>query len=115
MKWKPLMPTMDKAQRGEIWQTDIGIAGKVRPCLLLTDYPEDDELALVTVVPHTTSLRGNRWELPLPKPVLKDGAFHFQQIQSVSVARLMRRLGKLTEPEMSLVAKMLADRLSFSI
>ena len=90
----------------------MGIAGKIRPCLLLTDYPEDDELALVTVVPHTTSLRGNRWELPMPKPFLKEGAFHFQQIQSVSVARLMRRLGKLTEPEMGLVAKMLADRLS---
>ena len=92
------MPAMVKAQRGEIWQTDMGIAGKVRPCLLLTDYPEDDELALVTVVPHTTSLRENRWELALPKAFLKDGAFHFQQIQSVSVARLMRRLGKLTEP-----------------
>jgi len=90
----------------------MGIAGKIRPCLLVTDYPEDDELALVTVVPHTTSLRGNRWELPMPKPFLKEGAFHFQQIQSVSVARLMRRLGKLTEPEMGLVAKMLADRLS---
>ena len=90
----------------------MGIAGKIRPCLLVTDYPEDDELALVTVVPHTTSLRENRWELPLTKPFLKEGAFHFQQIQSVSVARLMRRLGKLTEPEMGLVAKMLADRLS---
>jgi hypothetical protein len=29
----------------------MGIAGKVRPCLLLTDYPADDELALITVLP----------------------------------------------------------------
>jgi mRNA interferase MazF len=45
---------MDKARKGEVWQTDMGIAGKIRPCLLLTDYPADDELAMVTVVPHTT-------------------------------------------------------------
>ena len=30
---------MPKPSRGEVWQTDMGIAGKVRPCLLLTDYP----------------------------------------------------------------------------
>ena len=30
---------MDKARKGEVWQTDMGIAGKIRPCLLLTDYP----------------------------------------------------------------------------
>jgi hypothetical protein len=36
---------MPKLDRGEVWQTDMGIAGKVRPCLLLTEYPADDELA----------------------------------------------------------------------
>jgi mRNA interferase MazF len=45
---------------GEIWLIDLGLVAKVRPCLLLTDYPADDELALVTVLPHTTALRGNR-------------------------------------------------------
>jgi mRNA interferase MazF len=78
----------------------MGIAGKVRPCLLLTDHPSEEELALITVVPHTTALRGNRWEVALPKPFLKPGAFHLQQIQSLSVARLVRRLGSLTQSEM---------------
>jgi len=103
---------MDKARKGEVWQTDMGIAGKVRPCLLLTDYPADDELAMVTVVPHTTALRENRWELALAKSFLKSGAFHFQQVQSVSVARLMRRMGKLTDKDMTLVADMLRKRLA---
>jgi mRNA-degrading endonuclease toxin of MazEF toxin-antitoxin module len=52
-----------RPSRAEIWQVDMGIAGKVRPCLLLTDYPANDELALVTVIPHTTALRGNEWEV----------------------------------------------------
>ena len=99
---------MSAPRRGEVWLTDMGIAGKVRPCLLLTDHPEEEELALITVVPHTTALRGNRWEVALPKQFLKPGAFHLQQIQSLSVARLVRRLGSLTESEM----KKLEDRLS---
>lgn len=83
------------------------MVAKVRPCLLLTDYPADDELALVTVLPHTTALRGNRWELPLPKHFLKPGAFHLQQVQSVSIARLDRRLGVLTPEEWSKVRERL--------
>jgi len=43
---------------------------------------------------------------------LKSGAFHFQQIQSVSVARLMRRMGKLTDEDMNLVADILRKRLA---
>jgi len=90
---------------------DMGITGKVRPCLILTDYPADDELAMVTVLPHTTALKGNRWELTIPKPFLKPGAFHIQQIQSLSVAYLMRRLGNLNGEEMNRVSAKLCQRL----
>ena len=61
------------AKAGEVWMIDLGMVAKVRPCLLLTDYPADDELALVTVLPHTTALRGNRWELSIPKPFPQAG------------------------------------------
>jgi mRNA interferase MazF len=103
---------MLKPQIGEVWQVDLGIAGKVRPCLLLTAYPTDDELALVTVLPHTTAVRGNKWEMAVPKPFLKPGVFHLQQVQSVSVARLMRRLGMLSNVELQSVRDKLAERLS---
>jgi mRNA interferase MazF len=102
---------MSAPRRGEVWLTDMGITGKVRPCLLLTDHPSEDELALITVVPHTTALRGNRWEVALPKPFLKPVAFHLQQIQSLSVARLVRRLGSLTESEMEKLEDKLSERL----
>jgi mRNA interferase MazF len=88
---------------GEVWQVDLGLAGKVRPCLLMTGYPNNDELALVTIIPHTTALRGNRWEISIAKSFLKDGAFHLQQIQSVPTVRLMRRLGALTIEEMQVI------------
>jgi len=90
---------------------DLGMIAKVRPCLLLTDYPADDELALITVLPHTTALRGNRWELAIPKPFLKPGAFHLQQLQSVSISRLERRIGLLAAEEWTTVQDRLADYL----
>jgi mRNA interferase MazF len=83
----------------------------VRPALLLTGNPADDELDLVTVLLHTTSLRGNRWELSIPKSFLKPGAFHLQQVQSVPTVRLERRLGVLNETEMNQVLDALAERL----
>ncbi len=41
-----------KTLPGEIWRVDFGLAAKVRPALMLSDYPADDELALLVVVPH---------------------------------------------------------------
>ena len=42
------------ANPGEVWIVNLGLAAKIRPCLVLSDYPADDELALLIVVPHTT-------------------------------------------------------------
>jgi mRNA interferase MazF len=103
---------MPAVSSGEVWPVDFGMAAKVRPALLLTDNPADDELDFITVMLHTTSLRGNRLELSIPKPFLKPGAFHLQQIQSVPTVRLERKLGVLTEAEMSQVLDALADRLN---
>ena len=96
---------------GEVWMADLGLAAKVRPALLLTGNPAVEELDLVTVLLHTTSLRGNRWELSIPKPFLKPGVFHLQQIQSVSTVKLERKLGALATDEMNQVLDALAERL----
>ena len=103
---------MPAVNPGEVWLVDFGLAAKVRPALLLTGNPAAEELDLVTVLLHTTALRGNRWELSLPKPFLKPGAFHLQQIQSVSTVKLERRLGALTDDEMNRVLDALAERLA---
>ena len=95
---------------GEVWMVDFGLAAKVCPALLLTDTPADNELDLVTVLLHTTALRGNRWELNIPKPFLREGAFHLQQIQTVSTVKLERRLGTLAADEMDRVLDGIAGR-----
>src|SRR5215472_17351985 len=100
--------TMPVVNPGEVWIIDFGMAAKVRPALLLTGTPADDELYIVTVLLHTTALRRNRWELSIPKPFLKPGAFHLQQIQTVSTIKLERKLGALTNDEMNQVLNAVA-------
>ena len=90
---------MPRTQPGEVWLIDLGLVAKTRPCVVLSDFPTEDELALVVVVPHTTAIRNSRWELDIPKPFLKPGAFHLQQIQAISIARLQKRLGTLSNDE----------------
>jgi mRNA interferase MazF len=104
---------MRRTLPGEVWRVDFGLAAKVRPALILSDYPADNELALLVVIPHTTAARGNRWELPLPKPFLKSpGVFHLQQIQPISLARFESRLGALTPDEFKLLKETLVRLLN---
>ena len=101
---------MPAVNPGEVWLVDFGMAAKVRPALLLTGNPADDELDLVTVLLHTTALRGNRWELNIPKSFLKPGVFHLQQVQTISTVKLERRLGALTAEEVRQVRDALSTR-----
>src|SRR5438445_10099094 len=103
---------MRSVNPGEVWMIDFGIAAKVRPALILTGGPAADELDLITVLLHTTALRGNRWELNIPKPFLRTGAFHLQQIQTISTAKLERRLGELKTDEMLMIKEALLNRLN---
>lgn len=106
---------MSRPQPREVWLVDLGMAAKTRPCLVLSEYPGDDELALVIIIPHTTALRGNRWEVACPKPFLKAGAFHLQQVQPVSLPRLVRRLGELTETEFRAIGSQLVRLLNLAV
>ena len=48
---------MPQADRGEVWLIDLGYVAKTRPCLVLSVPILDTDRAVVTVIPHTTSLR----------------------------------------------------------
>jgi len=102
---------MSKPAPGEIWQVDLGMTAKVRPCLVLSDYPAENELALILIIPHTTAVRGNRWEYACPKPFLRQGVFHLQQLQPVSLVRFGRKLGAVTPTEFASIGRQLADLL----
>ena len=54
------MPTPN---RGEVWLVDLGMVAQVRPCLAISIPALEQDRALVTIVPHTTSSRGSRFEV----------------------------------------------------
>jgi mRNA interferase MazF len=100
---------MSKYNRREVWLTDLGMAAKVRPCLIASIPATLDDRALVCLVPHTTAIRNSRFEVNLKIRFLKPGAFDVQNIVTVPHLKLIRKLGELTESEMQEIN----DRLKF--
>ena len=99
---------MSDPKRGEVWLVDLGMAAKVRPCLVVSIPVEVSDRALTTVVPHTTSVRSSRFECDVPVPFLKTGAFDAQGIVTVPTVKLLRRLGTLQSEQFREVERAVA-------
>lgn len=97
---------MPSADRGSVWIVNLGLAAKVRPCLVLSVPTEPQDRVLVTVIPHTTSIQGTRFEIAIKTKFLKPGVFDAQQVLTIPQAKLVRKLGDLTPDELTLVEAM---------
>jgi mRNA interferase MazF len=94
---------MSKAKRAEVWLVDLGMAAKVRPCMVLSIPTLDQDRALVTVLAHTTATRGTRFEVDVSAKFLRQGAFDAQNLVTIPEAKLIRRLGALSAEQVSQV------------
>jgi len=93
-------------KRGEIWQADLGYAGKVRPVLILSIEYNDEERAIVTYVPRTTSVwEKGRFDVPHRARGMREGAFAVQLIGSIPRAKYERRIGAVTPEVLAEVEK----------
>ena len=91
---------MAEPSRGEVWIVDLGLAAKVRPCLVVSIPALDEDRALATVVPHTTSARGSRFEVSIKVGFLRAGVFDVQNLVTIPHAKLVRKLGTLTKDQL---------------
>jgi mRNA interferase MazF len=82
-----------RPRRGDIWLVDLGLAQKTRPVLALSVNFLDNERAVVTYVPRTTSQRSTRFEVPHNAKGFEAGAFDAQGIGSIPIVKLVRHLG----------------------
>lgn len=98
---------------GEVWLVDLGMAAKVRPCLVLSIPSLEQDRALTTLVPHTTSTRKSRFEVPLELRFLRTGAFDAQNIITIPTVKLLRKIGTLSNSELSLVESSIRGWLGF--
>jgi mRNA interferase MazF len=100
--------------RGEVWLVDLGMAAKVRPCLVLSTKITDADRALATRVPHTTSSRGSRFEVAVQARFLRPGVFDAQNLVTIPLTKLLRRLGSLSAAELRSVEDGVRAWLGFS-
>ena len=93
---------------------DLGFVAKVRPALVLSIPAADVDRSLVTLVPHTTAVRGSRFEVSVPAAFLKPGAFDAQALVTIPHAKLIRRLGVLSAAQLAPVELAVNRWLGFS-
>ncbi|MFM6139548.1 MAG: type II toxin-antitoxin system PemK/MazF family toxin [Sphaerospermopsis kisseleviana] len=104
---------MSTPRRGEVWLVDLGYTAKVRPCLIISILALEQDRALATLIPHTTSSRGSRFEVEVKVNFLRSGVFDVQNIMTIPHAKLIRKLGDLTPDELLEVEKVLLFWLGF--
>lgn len=98
---------MASPKRGEVWSVDLGLAAKVRPCLVISVTALQNERALFGIIPHTTAVWGTRFEAVVPVGWLENGAFDAQGLRPVPQKAFLRRLGALTVAQMTVVEEAL--------
>ncbi len=94
---------MTNPKRGEVWMVDLGLAAKVRPCLVISIPFEDRDRALITVLPHTTSVRNSRFEVEVKIAFLRPGVFDVQNILTIPKVKFIRRIGVLSDLQLDSV------------
>lgn len=94
------MPSPD---RGDVWLVDLGLAAKVRPCLVLSVPAGPQDRSLATLVAHTTSPRGSQFEVAVKVRFLKAGVFDAQNLVTMPYGKLIRKLGVLRPGQLAAV------------
>ena len=80
---------------GEVYLVDLGMAGKVRPVVIVTREDASAPRALSVIVPLTTQNRGTQYEVQMPRvPWLKHQSFaNVQAIATYEHHEFLERRG----------------------
>jgi mRNA interferase MazF len=88
--------------RGEVWWCEVTEIGR-RPVVVLSRDAAIPRLRRALVAPCTTTIRGLASEVvldPGPDPVPRLSAVNLDSVESVSIAALVSRLGRLADSQM---------------
>ena len=95
--------------RGEVWWCEIPAIAR-RPVVILSRDVSIPRLGRALVAPCTTTVRGIPSEVvlePTDDPIPKRSAVNLDSVESVSVAALVSRLGRLSDVRMREVCRAL--------
>lgn len=96
--------------RGEVWWCELPEIGR-RPVVVLSRDAAIPRLRRALVAPCTTTIRGLASEVvlePGSDPIPRRSAVNLDSVESVSVASLVDRLGRLADTRMRAVCAALA-------
>ena len=85
---------MASFSRGDVVMVDLGMAAKVRPCVVISVGQPDRQRNMSVVVPMTTEIRGGECEIRFPKPawLRQESVVNVLGIAGVDNAKIERRL-----------------------
>lgn len=95
--------------RGELWWCELADVGR-RPVLVLSRDAAIPRLRRALVAPCTTTIRALPSEVllePSDDPIPRRSAVNLDSVESVSVAVLVRRLGRLADARMREICRAL--------
>ncbi len=102
-------------KRGDVVIVDLGMAEKVRPCVVVSVPNPDRQRNMSVVVPMTTEIRGGECEVSFPKPVWlrSESVVNVLGVAGVDNAKIVRRIAPFPEKNLQEISKKLARILGF--
>lgn len=100
---------------GEVWLVDMGLAGKIRPAVVVLDDQVPVERALILQVPITSQNRGTVLEVSLGhlRYLRPESVANVQGLSALPRSRFERRLGMLSNEDLERIR--MAMRLAFGL
>ncbi len=94
---------MTNFSRGDVVLVDLGMAAKVRPCVVVSASNPDRQRNMSVVVPMTTEIRGGECEVQFPKPawLRQESVVNVLGIARVDNAKIERRLAAFPADKLS--------------
>jgi len=88
---------------GEVYRVDLGIAGKVRPMVVVSREDFDPPRALTLCAPVTTAYRGSQYEVDIGKQrfLRMNSYVNVQGLQAIQHHELSDRIGTLNAKSMT--------------
>jgi mRNA interferase MazF len=93
---------MASFNRGDVVVVDLGLAAKVRPCVVVSISQPDHQRNMSVVVPMTTEIRGGDCEIRFPKPtwLRQESVINVLGIAGVDNAKIQRRIAAFPADKM---------------
>ena len=100
---------MTAFNRGDVVVVDLGMAAKVRPCVVVSVSNPDRQRNMCVVVPMTTEIRGGECEISFPKPpwLRQESVVNVLGIAGVDNSKIERRIAAFPADKISEIESVL--------